>query len=242
MASTIGYLIEIRQRLLKCIVCIVALFIPLFFYANPLFNLLAAPLSEHLKGNMIAIHITSPLLIPIELAVKASLLLSMPYILYQAWAFLAPALYQNEKRLIQRLLIASVFLFYLGVAFCYFIVLPMMFAMLLKAAPDKVQLMPDISYYLSLTGRFFLIFGLSFEVPVVNVFLLKSGVLSLASLKKARPYVIVAAFTIGMLLTPPDVLSQIMLAIPICILYELGLIYGKMTVQKPHKQLDTTST
>lgn len=223
MEAILPYLIEFRQRLLKSVVCILVFFVPLFFYANVLFACLAKPLMLHLKGSMIAINITAPLMVPIELAVKTAFLLSVPYVFYQLWQFVSPALFKNERGIVRHLLIASIVLFYLGVAFCYWVVLPLIFSFLVQTVPEGVALMPDISYYLSVTSRFFILFGLAFEVPVVVVFLVTSQLLSVEQLRKGRPYLIVGAFTIGMLLTPPDVLSQVLLALPLCVLYELGI-------------------
>lgn len=227
MEAILPYLIEFRERLLKSVVCVLMLFVPLFFYANPLFNYLAKPLMLHLKGQMIAVNVTAPLLVPIELALKVAFLLSIPYLLYQTWQFISPALFKQERGMVRSLFIASISLFYLGVAFCYWVVLPLIFSILVTTVPQGVALMPDISYYLSLTSRFFILFGLTFEVPVVVVFLVASELLTVIQLKKARPYLIVGAFTIGMLLTPPDVLSQVLLAVPLCLLYELGIWASK---------------
>lgn len=229
--STLDYLIEIRKRLLKSAVFALMLFIPLFFYANQLFLLLAKPLLAHLKGPMIAINVTAPLLVPIELAAKVACLLSIPYLLYQLWAFITPALYKNEGQMLVKTYIASLCLFLLGLSFCYFFVLPLLFGFFTQATPNQIQLLPDISYYLSLTSRFFLLFGCTFQIPVIIFFLIKADLLSYHQLKQARPYVIVCAFTLGMLLTPPDVLSQVLLAVPMCLLYELGLFFARPKVK-----------
>lgn len=222
--TTLAYLIEIRKRLLKTAIFALVLFIPLFYQANTLFHLLAKPLLTHLKGSMIAINVTAPLLIPIELAAKIACLLTMPYLFYQLWSFVNPALYTTETKMIRKLYLSSLGLFLLGLLFCYFIALPLLFGFFTQAAPENIQLLPDISYYLSLTSRFFLLFGCTFQIPVIIFFLIKMQLVTHAQLKQARPYVIVAAFTLGMLFTPPDVLSQLLLAIPMCLLYELGII------------------
>lgn len=240
MQAMLPYLIECRQRLLKSVACLLILFVPLFFYANPLFGWLAKPLMQHLKGQMIAINVTAPLMVPIELALKTAFLLSVPYLFYQLWQFISPALFQHERGMVRHLLLASIVLFYLGVTFCYWVVLPLIFSFLVQTVPDGVALMPDISYYLSITSRFFILFGLAFEVPVVVVFLVRSKLLTIDQLKKARPYLIVAAFTIGMLLTPPDVLSQVLLALPLCVLYELGIWASKWVMNENGRNIPTS--
>jgi sec-independent protein translocase protein TatC len=234
MQSVLPHLIELRHRLLKSVVCIVSLFVPLFFYANTLFGFLARPLVKHLHGKMIAVNVTAPLLVPIELAAKVAFLLSMPYLLYQIWYFISPALFKRERGYLGKLLFTSVCLFYLGVAFCYWVVLPLMFSFLTSTVPANVALMPDISYYLSITSRFFILFGFAFEVPVVVFFLVASELVTVSSLEKGRPYLIVGAFIIGMLLTPPDVLSQVLLALPLCLLYELGIFVAKKWQPQVH--------
>lgn len=221
--STLNYLIEIRKRLLKTAIFALISFIPLFFYANHLFNYLAKPLLKHINGPMIAINVTAPLLVPIELAAKISCLLTVPYLLYQLWSFVNPALYHHEGAMLKRMYCASLVLFTTGLLFCYFVVLPLLFGFFTTANPANVKLLPDISYYLSLTTRFFLLFGFTFQIPVVIFFIVKTKLASYTQLKSARPYIIVGAFTLGMLLTPPDVLSQLLLAIPMCFLYEVGL-------------------
>ena len=222
--STLTYLIEIRKRLLKAACFALVLFLPLFYQANTLFHWLAKPLLQHINSPMIAISVTAPLLVPIELSAKIACILTMPYFLYQLWSFISPALYHHETYMIRRLYAASFILFVLGLLFCYFLVLPLLFGFFTQATPDDVKLMPDISYYLSLTTRFFILFGTTFQIPVILYFLTKARIVTKSQLKLARPYVIVGAFTIGMLLTPPDVLSQVLLAVPMCILYELGIL------------------
>lgn len=230
--STLAYLIEIRKRLLKTACFALALFIPFFYQANTLFHYLAKPLLQHLHGPMIAISVTAPLLVPIELSAKLACLFTLPYLLYQLWSFINPALYHHETYMIRRLYVASIGLFILGLLFCYFLVLPLLFGFFTQASPDNVKLMPDISYYLSLTTRFFILFGLTFQIPVIIFFLTQAELLTVEQLKHARSYVIVAAFTIGMLLTPPDVLSQLLLAVPMCLLYEVGVFFSSFEVLK----------
>lgn len=221
--STINYLLEIRKRMLHTLVFLLLIFTPLFFYANDLFLLLAKPLLGLINGPMIAINITAPLLVPIELALKVSLLITLPFFLYQLWSFIAPALYPHEHKIWLKLYSMSLILFGLGLLFCYFIVLPLLFGFFTNITLAQVKLMPDIAYYLNLTSQFFFLFGLSFQIPVIIYALCRAGVLHRAQLITMRPYFIVASFTIGMLLTPPDVLSQLLLAIPICLLYEFSI-------------------
>ena len=225
--STINYLLEFRKRLLKAAGLTLLLFIIFFCYANQIFDVIASPLLKHIQGPMIATNVTAPLLVPIELAAKLACITSMPYFLYQLWAFITPALYQHEGKIFKTTYLASLCLFICGLLFCYYIALPLLFGFFVDATTANIKLMPDISQYLSLTGRFFLLFGLSFQIPVVIFFLLKSQLLSINQLQSARAYMIVSAFILGMLLTPPDVLSQVLLAVPMCLLYELGILAGK---------------
>lgn len=230
--STITYLIELRQRLLKCLLLAAGLFIVFFVYADDLFFYLAAPLMPYLQGPMLATSITSPLLVPLELAAKASLLLTLPYCFYQLWAFVSPALYKQEGRLVLWLFSCSLVLFVAGLMFCYWIVMPLLFGFFTQTLPKNVTLMPDIGLYLSLSTRFLLLFGMVFQIPILLVFLTASKLVSTSQLIAARPYVIVSAFIVGMLLTPPDVLSQILLAVPICVLYEVGVVASKIGVKR----------
>lgn len=224
MTPSVTYLLEVRRRLLRVVIFMLAVFIPLFFYANELFSWLQAPLKAHLQINMVAIHLTSPLLVPIELAGKVAMLLTLPYLFYEVWSFLCPALFPHERGLVKKLLISSVGLGLLGLLFCYYCALPMLYGLFTKTLPPGVELLPDISDYLALSTRFFLIFSLIFEVPLVMAFLVYSEFVDVSALTTFRPYYVVSAFFLGMILTPPDVLSQVILALPLCLLYESGLL------------------
>lgn len=230
----ISHLTELRSRLLKMIGCIVAVFLLLLYFANSIYQFISKPLIEQLpKGSqMIAIDVTSPFLTPIKLTFFVAIFISIPFLLYQIWKFVAPALYQRERRLLFPLLISSTLLFYVGVAFAYFLVLPLAFFFFVNTTPENVAMMTDINQYLGFVMVMFLAFGVSFEVPVCIVLLCWTGVTNAESLKQKRPYIIVMAFVIGMLLTPPDVLSQILLAVPICILFEIGLLCARFYVPK----------
>jgi sec-independent protein translocase protein TatC len=233
--SFISHLIELRDRLLRIFAGVLVIFIVLFPFANPLYSLLAGPLTKHLPegSSMIAIEVASPFLIPFKMVLLLSVVLAVPFILYQVWAFIAPGLYRHERRLVFPLLISSTLLFYIGMAFAYFVVFPLVFGFFTSVAPEGVAVMTDIGKYLDFVILIFLAFGVAFEVPIVTVVLVRMGLASAESLAKKRPYVIVAAFVVGMFLTPPDVVSQIMLAIPIWLLFELGLFFSRfMLVRK----------
>ncbi len=225
-SQLLEHLIELRRRLLYCLASIFTLTIPLVYFSNPLYQILAQPLLVHLpKGShLIATGIAAPFLTPLKLSVALAFFLSVPILLYHLWAFVTPGLYQKEKKYIVPLLISSIFLFYLGMAFAYYIVFPLVFGFLSKAAPAVVTVMPDMSHYFDFTLTLFFAFGAAFEVPIATLLLIKTGISTRQSLAAKRPYVIVGAFVIGMLLTPPDVISQILLALPIWLLFELGLL------------------
>lgn len=222
------YLIEFRKRLIQSLIGFFVLFIPLAYFARDLYTLLARPLLKHLPQNqeLIATNVLAPFYIPYELTFAAAFFLAAPIFLYHLWAFIAPALYPREKRLVWPLLFTSSILFYLGVLFAYFIIFPILFGFIENATPNGVHMMPDISEYLYFTLKMFFIFGIIFEIPIITVLLIWGGVVSKEQLVKLRPYIIVGAFILGMLLTPPDVLSQILLALPIWFLFELGLFCG----------------
>jgi len=222
----ISHLIELRARLLRCILCVSLLFLVLGYFANDIYHLVATPALEHLHGDnaMIATEVGSAFFAPLKLAFYLSLYAAMPYILYQVWAFIAPGLYVNERRFALPLLISSILLFYAGILFAFFIVFPVFFGFMAATAPAGVAIMTDISHYLDFTLSMFLAFGLAFEVPVLTILLVWSGIVSAAALRHYRPYIIIAAFVIGAILTPPDVLSQIMLSVPLWLLFELGLL------------------
>jgi sec-independent protein translocase protein TatC len=229
----LSHLIELRDRLLKAILSVLLVFLPLSFYANQIYSFLADPLLKHLPehSTMIAIDVASPFLTPFKLALVASVFLAVPIILYQFWAFVAPGLYKKERRLILPLLVASTLLFYLGVAFAYFVVFPLVFGFLTTTAPVGVSVMTDISKYLDFILTMFFAFGVCFEVPIFTIVLVWTGFVSPAELADKRPYVIVGAFVIGMLLTPPDAISQTLLAVPMWLLFEIGLLCSRFFVR-----------
>lgn len=220
------HLLELRRRTLHVMIAFVALFLLFFFFAPNLFHQLVSPLLHVLPMHdpLIATQITTPLLIPIKLAADAAMLCATPYALLQIWSFAAPGLYQRERSTLRWAILGSMLLFVIGVLFCFYVVLPFMLQFFAQAVPAGVRLMPDITYAVDFITRMLLLFGICFQVPLLCVFLVHLQLTNVTTLKTIRPYVIVAAFTIGMLLTPPDVLSQIMLAVPLCLLYELGII------------------
>jgi len=235
----ISHLIELRDRLLKTVAVVVVIFIGLFPWANDLYTLLAQPLISKLPqgSQMIATAVASTFFIPVKVTLMAAFLVALPFVLYQMWAFIAPGLYRHEKRLALPLLVASVVLFFVGMSFAYFLVFPVVFGFLAGATPEGVNFAPDISAYLDFVMTLFIAFGVTFEVPVVVILLVISNMVSIEKLKEARPYVIVGAFVIGAIFTPPDVISQIMLAVPLWILYEFGiLVAGILRKVKPAEE------
>jgi sec-independent protein translocase protein TatC len=231
--SFISHLLELRDRLLRSIVTVILLLLGLMPFSQQIYTLLARPLLRHLpKGaTMIATEVASPFLIPFKLTLIVAIVLAMPMILYQLWAFVAPGLYQSERRIALPLVVSSALLFYLGMAFAYYVVFPLVFAFFTGSAPEGVTVMTDISKYLDFVLTLFLAFGVAFEVPVATVLLVWVGITTPQALASKRPYVIVAAFVIGMLLTPPDVISQTLLAVPMWMLFELGLLLSRWLVR-----------
>ncbi|MDG6881511.1 Sec-independent protein translocase protein TatC [Phocoenobacter uteri] len=225
----ISHLVELRNRLLHALACIGIIFALLVFWANDIYSLLATPLTERLPegATMIATNVVTPFFTPIKLTLVVAVFFSVPYILYQIWAFVAPALYKHEKRLVYPLLLSSTLLFYVGVAFAYYVVFPLVFGFLTSTTPAGVTMATDIASYLDFVLTIFLAFGVCFEVPVAIILLCWSGVTTVEDLKKKRPYIIVIAFVVGMLLTPPDMFSQTLLAIPMILLFEVGLIFSR---------------
>jgi sec-independent protein translocase protein TatC len=236
--SFIAHLIELRKRLLNSAVALIVVFVCLFPFANKLYTLLAQPLLTKLPkgGQMIATGIPSPFMGPLKVAMMAAFLIALPYIMYQIWRFIAPGLYAHEKRLVAPLVIASTLLFFSGMAFAYFVVFPVVFGFIVASAPQGVAVMPDIEKYLSFVLTMFVAFGVTFQVPVAVVLLVRMGVVTTAKLKEIRPYVIVGAFVAGALFTPPDVVSQFMLAMPLWLLYEAGIIVAGWVKPKPEDQ------
>jgi sec-independent protein translocase protein TatC len=239
----ISHLIEMRDRLLRAVIAVVVLFVLLFPWAQELYALLAEPLLAALPegGQMIATEVTTPFFVPVKVTLMTAFLLALPWVFYQAWAFVAPGLYQHEKRIGVPLVVASVILFVLGMAFAYFLVFPVVFGFIVGVAPEGVAVMTDIGKYLDFVMTLFLAFGITFEVPVAVVLLVKMGMVSIAKLREIRPYVVVGAFVVGAIFTPPDVISQFMLAIPLWVLYELGILVASMiTKPKPEAEGDYT--
>ena len=234
--SLIAHLLELRTRLLRAVLAVSLAFAGLLPFADRLYSLLAAPLLRSLPkgGQLIAIEVTSTFFVPMKLAFFAALMLAMPVVLYQLWAFVAPGLYQQEKRLARPILVAATLLFYAGCAFTYFLLLPVMFAYLSSTAPAGVTMMTDISHYLDFVLVMFLAGGVSFEVPVGVMIAVILGWVTPAQLSDWRGYVIVAIFIIAAIITPPDGLSQIMLALPMCLLYELGVLMARLLRKRTH--------
>lgn len=225
----VAHLIELRDRLLRVVLAVVVVFLGLFPFANDLYHFLAEPLLRHMPAgtSMIATEVASPFLTPFKLAMVTAIFIAVPYILYQAWAFIAPGLYQRERRLVFPLLFSSTLLFYTGMAFAYFVVFPLVFGFLTGVAPEGVEVMTDISRYLDFVLKMFFAFGLAFEVPIATILVVWSGMTTAEALAAKRPYIIVAAFVFGMLLTPPDVISQTLLAVPMWLLFEMGLVLSR---------------
>jgi sec-independent protein translocase protein TatC len=232
----ISHLVELRDRLLRVILVVAVVFVALIPFANTLFSKLSGPLMAHMPSDssMIAIEVASPFLIPFKLTLFIAVFISIPFILYQVWSFIAPGLYRHERRLAMPLLVSSTLLFYAGAAFAYFVVFPLVFAFFTSAAPEGVSVMTDISRYLDFVLTLFFAFGAAFEVPIVTVLLVWTGMSTQQSLRQKRPYIIVGAFVIGMVLTPPDVISQTLLAIPMWLLFELGVFFSGWFIR--HKE------
>ena len=239
----VAHLIELRNRLLKSVIAILVIFIGLYYFANDLYMIVSEPLRMLLpKGSsLIATEVASPFLAPLKLTFAISVLLSIPYTLYQAWSFIAPALYKNEKQIAIPLLISSIILFYGGVLFAYFVVLPLIFGFFTTVGPGDVTVMTDINNYLNFVLKLFFAFGVTFEIPIATYLLIKAGVTTVATLSKKRPYVFLGCFVVGMLITPPDIFSQTLLAIPMWLLFELGLLAGR-TVKPEKESTEMTET
>jgi sec-independent protein translocase protein TatC len=233
-----SHLIELRTRLLRSFYCVAILFCLLFYFSNDLYNAIATPLLEQLPSgsSMIATEVASPFLAPFKLTLFISIFIAMPYILYQTWSFIAPGLYTNEKRFTIPLIVTSVILFYAGTAFAFFVVFPLLFAFLTAVAPEGVMVMTDINHYLNFILKLFFAFGLAFEIPVATYLFIWSGFITVAELKEKRPYIIVFAFVLGMLLTPPDIISQILLAVPVWLLFEIGLFLSNKFIPQDDAQ------
>jgi len=233
--NIIAHLIELRKRLLYSVVSLLLVFICLFPWASDLYTLLAQPLLAKLPqgGQMIATEVTTPFFVPVKVALMTAFIITLPYILFQIWSFVSPGLYAHEKRWVVPLVVASLLLFLSGMAFAYFAVFPMVFRFITASAPHGVAVMTDIDKYLSFVMSMFLAFGVTFQVPVAVVAMVKMGFISVAKLRAIRRYVIVASFVVGAILTPPDVVSQFMLALPLWLLYEAGIWVAVWTINSP---------
>jgi len=225
----ISHLMELRDRLLHSLLAFAIVLVCLFPWASDLYDLLAHPMMRALPEGtkMIATGVVTPFLVPIKVAMMVAFIIVLPYVLYQAWAFVAPGLYAHEKRLVIPLVVASTILFLLGIAFCYFFVFGVVFNFVNRIAPKSITVAPDIENYLSFVLTLFLAFGVTFEVPIAVIVLVRMGIVSIRQLKEARPYFIVGAFIVAAVVTPPDVMSQILLAAPLCLLYEAGIIAAR---------------
>jgi len=230
----LSHLIELRNRLLWASIAVGIVFLCLVPWAKDIYHIISQPMLAQLPkgGRMIATEITSPFFIPFKVTFLTAVLITLPFLLYQAWAFVAPGLYAHEKRLVAPLIVASTFLFACGMAFAYFLVFPTVFRVMLAFTPTGVEWMPDIGTYLSFVMNMFIAFGVTFQVPVVVIILVRMGVVTVAKLKEVRPYVIVGAFVVAAVVTPPDVTSQVLLAFPICLLYEVGILVASVTVKR----------
>lgn len=234
----ISHLLELRDRLLRMVLGILVFFVAMFPFANEIYVFIAEPLMAHLPEgtSMIATQVASPFLTPFKMSLVASVFLAMPYILYQFWSFVAPGLYQHEKRMAVPLMVSSILLFYLGMVFAYFVVFPLVFGFLTGTAPEGVAVMTDIASYLDFVLTLFFAFGIAFEVPIATIVLVMIGATTPEKLRQKRPYIIVAAFIVGMFLTPPDVISQTLLAMPMWVLFEFGVFFSAAFVKKKEEE------
>ena len=235
----VTHLIELRDRLLRTIVIVLLLFVAMFPFANEIYGFVSEPLRVYLPENstMIATQVASPFLTPFKLTMVLSVFAAMPFILYQTWAFIAPGLYKKERFIVLPLFGSSVMLFYAGMAFAYFVVFPLIFGFFTSVGPENVTVMTDISSYLDFVLKLFFAFGIAFEIPIATFILIWTGMVTPSSLAGKRPYVLVGCFVLGMLLTPPDVISQSLLAIPMWLLFEIGILFGRL-IHKPAKTAD----
>ena len=243
-SGIISHLIELRSRILKALIAVLVVFLCLFYFAQDLYQYLAMPLIATMPegATMIATAVASPFLAPFKLTLVLSFFVAIPVVLYQIWAFIAPGLYKNEKRLVAPLLASSTLLFYAGMAFAYYVVFPLVFLFFNSVAPEGVLVSTDISSYLDFVLKMFFAFGVAFEIPIAVILLCWTGVTTAESLSKKRPYIIIAAFVVGMLLTPPDVISQTLLAVPMLILFEIGVVIGGLYSRKSKESKDETAS
>jgi len=235
----ISHLVELRDRLLRALGAVLVLFVALFLWpgSGPIYDVLAQPLMQALPegSKMIATGVITPFLVPMKVTALVAFLIALPYVLYQAWAFVAPGLYEHEKKLALPIIVAGSVLFLIGIAFCYFFVFGTVFRFINDFAPKSITPAPDIEAYFSFVITMFLAFGLTFEIPIVVIVLVRAGVVSVEKLRDVRPYFIVGAFVVAAIVTPPDVLSQLLLALPMCLLYEAGLIFARFVTKRPQE-------
>lgn len=236
----LAHLVEMRDRLLRAVLVVLLIFLAVFYFANDMYHVVATPLMEHLPegASMISTKPAGTFFTPMKLALVLSIFLAMPFILYQMWAFIAPGLYTHERKLLVPLLISSTLLFYAGMLFAYYVVFPLMFGFFINVAPEGVTVMTDISEYLDFILKIFFAFGVAFEVPIATILLVYIGATTPDSLAQKRPYIIVGAFVIGMMLTPPDIISQTLLALPMWVLFEIGLIASRYFLRLKRERQD----
>jgi sec-independent protein translocase protein TatC len=238
--SFISHLVELRSRLVRAVGVVLAIFVALFLYPGSgyIYDILALPLMNALPegSKMIATGVITPFMVPVKVTALVGFMIALPYVLYQAWAFVAPGLYEHEKKLAAPLIIASSVLFFIGVAFCYFFVFGKVFAFIHDFAPKSITPAPDIEAYFSFVITMFLAFGITFEIPIVVIVLVRMGLVTVEKLREARPYVVVGAFVVAAVVTPPDVLSQFMLAVPMCLLYEAGVFLSRFIAVRPKEE------
>lgn len=236
----LDHLIELRSRILRSLLVVGVLFIPIYYFANPLYEWIAAPLTAQLPegSSMIATQVASPFITPFKLAVFAAIFLGVPFLLHQVWAFVSPGLYRHEKKFAVPLLMSSILLFYAGMAFVYYLVFPLVFTFFTTVAPAGVAIMTDINQYLDFVLKMFLAFGIAFEIPIATMLIVWSGISTPDGMAAKRPYVIVGCFVLGMLLTPPDVVSQLLLALPTWILFEVGIFMARYVEKRDSEESD----
>ncbi len=236
----IAHLTELRDKLLRSLLAILIVFIGLFSFANEIYAFVSEPLRSLLPegATMIATDVASPFLTPFKLTLVTAVFLAVPYVLYQVWSFIAPGMYKHEKRLAIPLLVSSIILFYAGAAFAYFVVFPLIFAFFTSVGPEDITMMTDINSYLNFVLKLFFAFGLAFEIPIAAVLMIWSGITTADELAKKRPYIIVGCFIFGMLLTPPDIISQSLLAIPMWMLFEVGVFFGRYIQPQSKQEID----
>jgi sec-independent protein translocase protein TatC len=232
--SLISHLLELRDRLMRAVIAVAVLFVPCAFFSKQLFTLIALPLIQKMPQgtSMIATSVVAPVLAPLKLALYVALFLAMPYVLYQAWAFVAPGLYKREKRFAVPLVVSSILLFYAGVAFAYFVVFPLMFGFLTTTAPEGVQVMTDMTNYLDFVVLLFFAFGVAFEIPVATVLLAATGLVKVETMARNRGYVVLGIFVVAAFLTPPDAISQSFMAVPMYLLYEIGIVLSRILLRR----------